>query len=232
MLSIRDLHAYYGKSHVLQGVSLDVPRGEIVSVLGRNGVGRSTMLKAIMNFVVAKGSVLLEDQQLLSLLPHEVARLGVAYVPENRDVFPDLTVHQNLMLGAKPRSDGKVVWTVDELMRRFQRLSERFNVPAGVLSGGEQQLLTICRSLLGNPKVILVDEPTEGLAPRIVSQVSELLVEIAARGSGVLLIEQKLTIALDISSKVHVMGHGHIVFSGSSEELKASPQVSSEWLAV
>ncbi len=232
MLSINDLHAYYGKSHVLQGVSLDVSAGQIVSLIGRNGVGRSTTLKAIMGEVQARGSVRLGDQELLGLPPHRIARGGVAYVPEHRDVFPDLTVRQNLLLGVKVGPRGKVDWTIEDVLRLFPRLVERSDVAAGSLSGGEQQMLTMCRSLVGNPDVILIDEPTEGLAPKIVAQIAQLLKEIAARGAGVLLVEQKLSIAMQISDRVHVMGRGRIVFSGTPNDLRQRPEVTQEWLTV
>jgi branched-chain amino acid transport system ATP-binding protein len=232
MLSLRDLHAYYGKSHVLQGVDLDVTAGEIVSLIGRNGVGRSTTLKAVMGEVATRGTVRLGDRDITGLPPHRVARAGIAYVPEHRDVFPGLTVRQNLALGVKPGPDGSTRWSMDEMFRLFPRLAERANVAAGSLSGGEQQMLTMCRSLLGNPTVILVDEPTEGLAPKIVAQVADLLTEIAARGTAVLLVEQKLTIALTISRRVYVMGRGRIVFSGSPAELRADAAVTREWLTV
>ena len=232
MLSIRELNAWYGKSHVLQGVELDVPAGQIVSLLGRNGVGRSTTLKAVMGEVTATGSITLDGVQLLGREPHMVARAGVAYVPESRDVFPEMSVSKNLRLGMKPGREGQVDWRVAELVKRFSNLAERAEVNAGSLSGGEQQMLTMCRSLLGNPSVILVDEPTEGLAPRIVEEVASLLREIAARGVGVLLVEQKLSIALEVSSHVYVMGRGHIVFSGTPGDLRDNPDVTSRWLAV
>jgi branched-chain amino acid transport system ATP-binding protein len=232
MLNVRDLHAYYGKSHVLQGVTLEVPAGEIVSLIGRNGVGRSTTLKAIIGEVAAEGTVTLDGRDILGLPTHSVARRGIAYVPEHRDVFPDLTVRQNLLLGVKPGADGKHTWTVPAMLQRFPRLAERSDVAAGSLSGGEQQMLTMCRSLVGNPQVILVDEPTEGLAPKVVAQVAELLQEIAARGTSVLLVEQKLAIAMRISRRVYVMGRGRIVFSGSPAELQSNPAVAREWLAV
>ena len=232
MLSIRALNAWYGKSHVLQGVDLEVPAGDIVSLLGRNGVGRSTTLKAVMGEVVATGSVTLDGVQLLGRQPHLVARSGVAYVPESRDVFPGMSVNQNLRLGRKPGPAGRMQWQIAELIARFPNLAARSDVNADSLSGGEQQMLTICRSLLGNPSVILIDEPTEGLAPKVVDEVAGLLREIAARGVGVLLVEQKLSIALKISSHVYVMGRGHIVFSGTPDDLRDNPDVTSRWLAV
>jgi len=230
MLEIRDLHAYYGKSHILHGVSLSVGKGEIVSLLGRNGVGRSTTIKAAMGQVAATGSVRFKGEEILGRKTFEIARLGLGYVPENRDIFPTLTVEQNLLLGMKGSKPGK--WTIDEMYRLFPRIRERRHVQAGVMSGGEQQMLTLCRTLMGDPDLVMIDEPTEGLAPRIVELVGEYLRELKARGVSVLLVEQKLAIALDISDRLYVMGHGQIVFAGSTAELKASETVRKEWLEV
>jgi branched-chain amino acid transport system ATP-binding protein len=230
MLEIRDLHAYYGKSHILHGVSLSVGKGEIVSLLGRNGVGRSTTIKAAMGQVAATGSVRFKDEEILGRKTFEIAQLGLGYVPENRDVFPTLTVEQNLLLGMKRSKPGK--WTVDEMYALFPRMKERRHVQAGMMSGGEQQMLTLCRTLMGDPELVMIDEPTEGLAPRIVELVGEYLRELKARGVSVLLVEQKLAIALDISDRLYVMGHGQIVFDGSTAELKANQAVRKEWLEV
>jgi branched-chain amino acid transport system ATP-binding protein len=230
MLEIRDLHAYYGKSHILHGVSLSVGKGEIVSLLGRNGVGRSTTIKAAMGQVAATGSVRFKGEEILGRKTFEIAQLGLGYVPENRDVFPTLTVEQNLLLGMKGSKPGK--WTVDEMYALFPRMKERRHVQAGMMSGGEQQMLTLCRTLMGDPELVMIDEPTEGLAPRIVELVGEYLRELKARGVSVLLVEQKLAIALDISDRLYVMGHGQIVFDGSTAELKANQAVRKEWLEV
>ncbi len=231
MLEVRDLHAYYGKSHILQGVSFDVRDGEIVSLLGRNGVGRSTTCKAIMGDVAPVGSVRFKDEELVGLRPHVIARRGLGYVPENRDIFPTLTVRQNLLLGQKhARREGR--WKMDDMFEMFSNLRERADAPGGVLSGGEQQMLTMCRTLMGDPDLVMIDEPTEGLAPKLVEQVAALLETIARRGVSILLVEQKLTIALKISHRVFVMGHGHIVFEGTPEDLRANEQVRREWLEV
>jgi branched-chain amino acid transport system ATP-binding protein len=230
ILSIRDLHAYYGKSHVLQGVDLDVREGEIVSLLGRNGVGRSTTVKAAMGMVVAEGSVMFRGQQLLGRKPFEIAHLGLGYVPESRDIFPTLTVEQNLLLGMKGSKPGR--WSFDDMYRMFPRLEERRHTAAGVLSGGEQQMLTLCRTLMGDPTLIMIDEPTEGLAPKIVELVAEYLQTLKERGISVLLVEQKLAIALDIAQRVYVMGHGQIVFEGTPDELRANTSIRKEWLEV
>ncbi len=236
MLQLQDVHAYYGKSHVLHGVSLEVRPGEIVSLLGRNGSGRSTTVKAIMGLVDAKGSVRWREQAILGRKPFQVAQLGIGYVPENRDIFPDLTVHQNLMLGQKGsdrrRRGSQPRWSFDDMYLLFPRLRERQHTAAGVLSGGEQQMLTLCRTLMGDPDLIMIDEPTEGLAPMIVALVAEYLGELRRRGLSVLLVEQKLTIALQVADRCLVMGHGAIVFEGSPDALRASADVRKEWLEV
>jgi branched-chain amino acid transport system ATP-binding protein len=233
MLDVQGLHAYYGKSHILQGVDVHVDKGEIVTLLGRNGVGRSTMAKTILGMVKAAGSVRFRDEEILGRRTFEIAQLGIGYVPENRDIFPTLTVRQNLLLGEKrSRRQRKPRWTLAEMYEMFPRLKERENTAAGVLSGGEQQMLTLCRTLMGDPDLILIDEPTEGLAPKLVALVAEYLQALKERGVSVLLIEQKLAIALDISQRVYVMGHGNIVFEGMPAELKANSQVRKEWLEV
>jgi branched-chain amino acid transport system ATP-binding protein len=231
MLEVKDLHAYYGKSHILHGVNLEVGAGEIVSLLGRNGVGRSTTVKAIIGQVHAKGSVRFKQQEILGERTFRIAHLGLGYVPESRDIFPTLTVAQNLSLGMKSsKPSGR--WRVDDMYRIFPRLKERAHTQAGVLSGGEQQMLTLCRTLMGDPDLIMIDEPTEGLAPKIVELVAELFQEIKNRGIAILLVEQKLAIALRISQRVYVMGHGSIVFEGTPDALRANDTVRKEWLEV
>ncbi len=231
MLKLDNLHAYYGKSHVLHGVTFDVKPGEMVALLGRNGSGRSTTAKAVMGLVDGSGSVRWKDQELLKKKPFEIAHLGIGYVPENRDIFPTLTVHQNLILGQK-KANAKTQWTTDNMYTMFPRLAERRNTEAGVLSGGEQQMLTLCRTLMGDPQLIMIDEPTEGLAPKIVELVAQYLREINQRGISVLLVEQKLTIALEVAKRCLVMGHGRIVFDGSTDELRANAYIRKEWLEV
>ncbi len=231
MLKIENLHAFYGKSHVLHGVQFDVNEGEIVALLGRNGSGRSTTAKAIMGMVVCTGIVDWKGQHTLGRKPYEIAHMGIGYVPENRDVFPKLTVHQNLMLGQKSAKQ-KGRWTFDDMYEMFPRLKDRQHNEAGVLSGGEQQMLTLCRTLMGDPDLIIIDEPTEGLAPKIVEQVGEYLQKLKARGISVLLIEQKLTIAMAISDRALVMGHGSIVFQGTPDTLRADAYIRKEWLEV
>ena len=231
MLEVKDLHAYYGKSHILHGVHMNVQRGEIVSLLGRNGAGRSTTIKAIMGQVAMAGSVNFQGRPLTGLKTYAIARCGLGYVPENRDIFPTLTVRQNLLLGMKSRSQqGR--WTLEDMFDRFAVLRERADAPAGVMSGGEQQMLTLCRTLMGDPELVMIDEPTEGLAPKIVEQVARMFEEISKRGVSILLVEQKLTIALKISQRLYVMGHGQIVFEGTPDQLRANDAVRKEWLEV
>jgi branched-chain amino acid transport system ATP-binding protein len=231
MLEVRHLHAYYGKSHILQGVDMHVDAGEVVSLLGRNGVGRSTTVKAIMGEVPPQGSIRFKGQDIAGLPTYRIARLGLGYVPENRDIFPSLTVRQNLLMGIKdPRRPGQ--WKLDDMLGMFPNLAARADTAAGVLSGGEKQMLTICRTLMGNPDLVMIDEPTEGLAPLIVQQVGDLIGEIARRGVAILLVEQKLSIAMRISHRIYVMGHGRVVFEGTPDELKANDAVRKEWLEV
>lgn len=230
MLKIDNLHAYYGKSHVLHGVNMKVNQGEIVSLLGRNGVGRSTTVKAAMGQVDASGSIRFKGEEIRGLKAFEIAHKGLGYVPENRDIFPTLTVEQNLILGEKKGKRSR--WSRDDMYRLFPRLKERQHTAAGVLSGGEQQMLTLCRTLMGDPDLIMIDEPTEGLAPKIVEMVAEYLQELKNRGISVLLVEQKLAIALEISQRVYVMGHGTIVFEGTPADLRGNAAVRKEWLEV
>jgi len=233
MLEVTELHAYYGKSHILQGVNLTVGEGEIVALLGRNGVGRSTTCKAIMGEVAPQGSVKFRGQELAGKPSYEIAKAGLGYVPENRDIFPGLTTRQNLVLGLKPgQKDGDGRWSMNDMFDQFENLRTRADVEASVLSGGEKQMLTVCRALMGDPDCIMIDEPTEGLAPKIVEQVGDMLEMIAARGVSILLVEQKLTIALRVAMRVCVMGHGRIVFEGTPDELMANEEVRKEWLEV
>jgi branched-chain amino acid transport system ATP-binding protein len=231
MLKLHDIHAYYGKSHVLHGVSFNVGAGEIVALLGRNGSGRSTTAKAIMGLVHAEGTLRWKDQDVLRKKAYEIAHLGIGYVPENRDIFPKLTVHQNLLLGQKGSGKGSR-WSFDDMYGMFPRLKERQHTEAGVLSGGEQQMLTLCRTLMGDPDLIIIDEPTEGLAPKIVELVGQYLKTLKDKGVSVLLIEQKLTIAMQISDRALVMGHGSIVFDGTPDSLRADATTRKEWLEV
>ena len=231
MLEVKDLHAYYGKSHILQGVSFAVDEGQIVSLLGRNGVGRSTTIKAIMGLVAPTGSIKFRGQEIVGHKPHEIARLGLGYIPETRDIFPGLTVRENLLLGVKNmRHEGR--WSMPDMFNLFPDLGKRADTAADVLAGGEQQMLTMCRTLMGDPELVMIDEPTEGLAPMLIEQVGTLLEEMSKRGISVLLVEQKLTIALKISQRLYVMGHGQIVFDGTPAELRNNEKIRKEWLEV
>ena len=231
MLEVRDLHAFYGKSHILHGVHLSIRPGEIVSLLGRNGVGRSTTVKAVMGMVQCRGSVKFKGEEIAGQKAYRIAHKGLGYVPENRDIFPTLTVRQNLLLGQKSaKAAGR--WKMEDMFGLFPRLKERIDTQAGFLSGGEQQMLTLCRTLMGDPELVMIDEPTEGLAPKIVEQMAELFLEIKRRGVSILLVEQKLAIALDISERLYVMGHGRIVFEGSPQDIKSNAAMRKEWLEV
>ncbi len=231
MLKVEDLHAYYGKSHVLQGVNMEIAPGEVVALLGRNGVGRSTTAKAIMGEVPPKGQIIFKGQRISGLPSHRIAHLGLGYVPENRDIFPTMTVRQNLILGIKSmQNTGR--WNIEQMLDMFPNLKARADTAAGVLSGGEKQMLTICRTLMGDPDLIIIDEPTEGLAPKIVQQVGDLIATIAKAGVSILLVEQKLSIALRIADKVYVMGHGEIVYEGSPKEFLERNDIRKEWLEV
>ena len=230
LLDIKNLHAFYGKSHVLHGIDLQVEEGEIVSLLGRNGAGRSTIAKAVMGQIDVTGSICFKGEEISGLKPFEIAYKGLGYVPENRDIFPTLTVEQNLILGEKKGRKSR--WSVSDMYRMFPALEERRHTPGGVLSGGEQQMLTLCRTLMGDPDLIMIDEPTEGLAPKIVELVAGYLNELKNRGISLLLIEQKLAIAMAISQRVYVMGHGTIVFTGTPQDLRTDAGIRREWMEV
>lgn len=232
-LMVSNLHAHYGQSHVLQGVSFDVEAGSVTAILGRNGSGRSTTFKALMGVLAPTGGqAKLDGIELVGMSPTKISRAGVAYVPEDRLVFPNLSVEENLLVGVQKPRAGAPVWSISDMYKHFPRLLERRNQIAGTLSGGEQQMLTICRSLLGNPRIMLIDEPTEGLSPQIVTQLRDVLLEIRRRGVTILLVEQKLTMALQISDKVLVMGHGQIVYNGSVSEFKRNTNIRTRWLDV
>lgn len=230
LLQVANLQAYYGKSHVLHGVDLTVGEGEVVCLLGRNGVGRSTTAKAIMGLVDCTGMVRFKGRDLMGEKAFRIARAGIGYVPEDRQVFPTLTVYENLLLGLKNKNPGR--WRFEDMYALFPRLHERRDTQAGVLSGGEQQMLTLARTMMGDPDLVIIDEPTEGLAPLIVALVADFLRTLRTRGTSVLLIEQKLTIALEVSQRAYVMGHGHMVFEGTPEALRANKVIRQEWLEV
>lgn len=231
-LDVRDLHASYGKAPVLRGVSFNVGAGEIVSLLGRNGAGRSTVLRAIMGLIESQGSVNWCGRELNASPTHVRSRLGLGYVSERRDLIARLTVEQNLRLGEKVGANGRRSFEMERAFALFPALKERRQTSAGVLSGGEQQQLALARALMGNPDLLLVDEPTEGLAPRLVEQVAALLQGVREQGIAVLLVEQKLAIALDISQRCLVLGQGRIVFDGAPDALRGDAAVRQEWLAV
>jgi branched-chain amino acid transport system ATP-binding protein len=233
LLEVEGLHAHYDKSHILHGVHLAIGAGEIVSLLGRNGSGRSTTLKTIMGLVPpSSGAVRLDGADLAGVRAYRIARAGLAYVPEEREIFANLTVDENMRIGMQAARRGAPAWTPKHMYGYFPQIEERRDTLAGMLSGGEQQMLTICRSLLGNPRVILIDEPTEGLAPMIVEVVTEVIRDICRQGVAVLLVEQKLTIALRIAARIYVMGRGRIVFEGTPADLRNAPEVRRDWLEV
>ncbi len=229
MLKINHLHAWYGQSHVLHGVSLNVGPGEIVTLLGRNGSGRSTTAKAIMGLVPAQGSITWHGQEVMGKKTFEMAQLGLGYVPESRDIFTGLTVEQNLILGQK---NNRGRWSMDDMFAMFPLLKDRRHTDAGVLSGGEQQILALCRTLMGDPGLIIMDEPTEGLAPQMIGLVRQYLQQLRVCGISVLLIEQKMTMAAQISDRFAVIGHGSIVFTGTPDDLCHHSHIQKEWLEV
>jgi branched-chain amino acid transport system ATP-binding protein len=235
ILSVSNMHSYYGKSHILQGVDLTLAPGEMACLLGRNGVGKSTTLKSIMGLIKPRqGSIRFKDEDILGRQPYEIARRGLGYVPEERRIFKSLTVHENLLIGIKKPSAGSrgEAWAVERIFESFPRLGERRNLKGGFLSGGEQQMLTIARTLMGNPDLILVDEPTEGLAPLVAEAVLEMLATISATGIAILLVEQNYKAALKLAQGFFIMSKGRIVFQGDGQELAAAEEVRQKYLEV
>jgi branched-chain amino acid transport system ATP-binding protein len=234
LLAVEGLHAHYGKSHILHGVNVVVGEAEIVCLLGRNGVGKSTTLKAIMGLVrPSRGGVVFNGRPLAGLPPHRVARAGLGYVPEERRIFPTISVRENLLMGIKAGVRGAARgWTLERVYEFFPRLQERQRQRAGTLSGGEQQMLTIGRTLMGNPEMLLVDEPTEGLAPLIVQNLTEILARINQRGTALLLVEQTLEVALSLSHRLYVMDQGRMQFDGTPDELRRDPTIQQRFLEV
>ncbi|HXG04681.1 MAG TPA: ABC transporter ATP-binding protein [Candidatus Binatia bacterium] len=232
LLALEDVHTYYGEAHILQGVSLTVHEGEIVTLIGRNGAGKTTTLRSIMGIArPRRGRVRLRGEDITGLPPHEIARRGIAWVPEERRVLPNLTVVENLRLGwlgAGVRGDGRV----EEAFAYFPRLRERAGHRGRHLSGGEQQMLAIARALVAEPSVMLVDEPTEGLAPLLVQSLTEILAAINRRGTTILLVEQSLEVALALARRVYVMDQGRIQFEGTPEDLRRDPAVQQRFLGV
>jgi len=231
MLHIKKLNAYYGKSHILFDVSLVINKNEIVTLLGRNGVGKSTTLKAIIGEVEPIGEIRFNDQQIAGLKPFQIYRMGLGYVPENKEIFPNLTVYQNLQMGIRKNAKENR-WSLDEVFNLFPFLKTRINTLGGNLSGGEQQILTICRTLMGNPDLIMIDEPTEGLAPKMIELLKEIFNEIKKWGISILLVEQKLEFAIKNSQRIYVMGHGSIVYSGTCEDFLREEKVRKTWLEI
>ncbi|OPY86176.1 MAG: High-affinity branched-chain amino acid transport ATP-binding protein LivF [Smithella sp. PtaU1.Bin162] len=237
LLEVKNLNTYYGSSHVLQDISFTVGEGELVALLGRNGMGKSTTLKTIMGLVKPQsGRVIFEGKEISGFPPYKTARAGIGYVPEERRIFPGLSVLDNMLLGVK---DGKIgdhgdsnVWTVDRFFNHFPKLRERVNQQGRFLSGGEQQMLSIGRSLMGNPKLLLVDEPTEGLAPIMVQEVAKVLGQINKAGVSILLVEHNLKVALSLANRVYLMGKAHIGYEGTVEELRNNPEVRTKYLEV
>jgi len=234
ILELKDLNTYYEQSHILQGVSLNVDSGEIVCLLGRNGVGKSTTLKSIIGLVTPRsGEVLFRGQNVAGMPPHVIAKLGVGYVPEDRRIFSALTLRENLLMGIKPGQKGNGDgWTIEKIYKYFPALQARDKQKGGHLSGGEQQMLTIARTLMGNPEVILIDEPTEGLAPKIVETVEQVIQDIHRHGTPILLVEQNMRVALRLAGRIYVISKGKIVFQGTSQELNEAHEIREKYLEV
>lgn len=233
LLNVERIHSFYDLSHILFDVSLEVYAGECVVLMGRNGAGKTTTLRSIMGMTPPRqGTVTFRGQSLRGKAPHEIARLGIGFVPEERAIFPDLTVWENLDVARKPSPDGKVEWTEERVYEIFPRLAERRKQWGGTLSGGEQQMLTIARTLMGNPELILLDEPSEGLAPLIVESIRTLIAEVKAEGVTILLAEQNTFFALSLSERVYLIDDGRIQASGTSEEIRQNPEIIEKYLAV
>lgn len=235
ILKLQGVHAYYGQSHVLHGLDLELRAGEILALLGRNGAGRSTCLKAVMGMVEWQGEIFYQGRSLSGMQAHQIARAGIGYVPENREIFADLSVEQNLMLGQKKpsRTSAKLpVWSLSKVYQLFPILQQRCATRAGFLSGGEQQMLSLARSLMGNPDVLLIDEPTEGLAPQVIATLARCLIELKRWGVSILLVEQKLDLAMAVADRFAVLGHGRSVFVGAKQELQDAVLIRQEWLEI
>jgi branched-chain amino acid transport system ATP-binding protein len=233
MLSVSDLHAYYGRAHILHGLSLEAGAGEVVALLGRNGAGKSTAIKAIMGLVApAKGEVSFAGRRIERLPPYRIARLGLGYVPEERRIFTELTVMENLEVGRQDPRQGAPVWTQDKLFTLFPNLADMRERPGGRMSGGEQQMLTIARTLMGNPRCVLLDEPSEGLAPIIVEQMARSIRALKGEGLCVLLSEQNLHFSQAVADRAYIIEKGQIRFGGSMAELTADSSLREQYLSV
>jgi len=233
LLHVAGIHTFLGKSHILQGVSLDIERGNITALLGRNGVGKSTTLKSIVGITPPqKGSILFKGEEIVGQRSYKICRRRVGYVPEERRIFPNLTVRENLLIGVKPAQKVDNPWTVGKIFEYFPQLKTRDSQKGAHLSGGEQQMLTIARTLMGNPELMLVDEPTEGLAPLVVDLVSDMLREINEEGCSILLVEHAIDVALSLASRAYIMSKGQIVFHGTSKEVYADEEARKKYLEV
>jgi branched-chain amino acid transport system ATP-binding protein len=233
MLQVKDIHAYYGRAHILADVSLEVNAGEVVVLLGRNGAGKSTTMKSIIGMVKpAKGEVTFQGTRIEQMPPHKIARLGLGYVPEERRIFTDLTVLENLEVGKQAPRTGVPTWGWEKIAKLFPNLGEMPQRPGGRMSGGEQQMLTIARTLMGNPACILLDEPSEGVAPVIVDQMAAAILELKAQGVAILLSEQNLHFATEVADRAYIIEKGRIRFSGTMEELNANAEAQQQYLAV
>ncbi len=234
LLEIREINTFYGESHILQGISLNVDSGETVSILGRNGVGKTTTLKSIIGLLIPRsGSILFDGKEISGLPPYEIANIGIGYVPEDRRIFPKLTVRENLLIGIKPgQKREKEGWTVEKFYDYFPNLKDRDKQKGAYLSGGEQQMLTIARSLMGNPGILLLDEPTEGLAPKIVARLEEVIQDIHQHGVAILLVEQNMQVVLRLATRLYVMSKGTIVFDGTAQELEKGHDIRQKYLEV
>lgn len=233
LLKVEEIHTFYGKSHILQGVSLEIRRGEIVGLLGRNGVGKSTTLKSIIGLATpSKGSIQFKGEEVVGLRPHKICRLGLGFVPEERRIFPGLTVRENLLIGMKGNHPVDDPWTIEKIYTDFPQLAKRDRQKGRYLSGGEQQMLTIGRTLMGNPELLLVDEPTEGLAPGIVEMVIQIIRGINEKGCSVLIVEHAIDVVLSLATRAYVMSKGKIVFTGTGQEVHDNGEVRKRYLEV
>ena len=234
LLEIKDLNTYYDESHVLRGISLNVDQGEIVSLLGRNGVGKTTTLKSVIGILAPRsGQILFKGRDVSGLAPHNIANQGVGYVPEDRRIFPRLTVRENLLMGIKPgQKETSGGWSVDKIYEYFPPLKARDKQKGAYLSGGEQQMLTIAGALMGEPEVLLLDEPTEGLAPMIVETLEQVVTDVNNHGVAILLVEQNMRVVLRLAKRIYVISKGKIVFQGSGEELKEAREIREKYLEV
>ncbi|MCP4361365.1 MAG: ABC transporter ATP-binding protein [Chloroflexi bacterium] len=231
MLQVQDIHTFYGRSHILQGVSLNVATGEAVALLGRNGVGKTTTIKSIIGFTPPRdGRIFLQEMDVTGRPSHEIARLGVGLVPQGRDIFPTLTVKENITLAARNAANGG--WTYERILETFPFLAKRLGSKGGKLSGGEQQMLAIGRALMTNPQLLLLDEPSEGLAPLIVAEISRIIRQLRDEGLSILIVEQNLAMALEMADRVYVMNKGQIVFNGTPTELQTAETVMHQYLGV